>query len=81
MQCVILSHSLIFFLENLNCQKDKAIAVYISKQELSNTFFWNLPTEILGITQPMPYKYIVKPNDIGILLQNGFKCYLRLRIL
>lgn len=79
MQCVILSHSLIFFLENLNCQKDKAIAVYICKQEL--TFFWNLPTEILGITQPMPYKYIVKPNDIEILIENGFQCYLRLSIL
>lgn len=76
MQCVILSHSLILF---YLCQKDKVIAVFIRKQEL--TFFWNLPTEILGITQPMAYKYRVKPNDIGILLQNGFKCYLRLSIL
>lgn len=75
MQCVILSHSLILF---YLCQKDKVIAVFISKQEL--TFFWNLPTEILGITQPMPYKYIVKPNDIEILLENGFKCYVRLSI-
>lgn len=75
MQCVILSHPLFF--ENLNCQKDNVIVVYISKQEL--TLFWNLPTKILGITQSMAYKYqiIVKPNDSGILLENEFNCNLR----